>query len=413
MELAAYIYDAWAYEQAHQDASDLHLIGFDEFYSGKSQQNHLVWHINAIKWRSYLLSAIAATGFSGLGFQPPVEAHYLLEPSVNVAPWCENVYLCNTNYVVEVQTLLSRRGYVVGEIDGVYGRHTKKAVMEFQRSQANLLVDGIPGEKTLALLRNSLTDTSVSRSVLPPASSDNSNKPNSYLREQSKNQVNGSDRLGQPVIVRTINAQSNAQSSEGEEMGNLQILLKQRGFYQGEIDGRQGQSTTDAVMKAQQAYGLSPDGFVGPLTIRALLAGGNNIALSEPAVTRSPATEDVLQAQLLLKERGFYAEELNGAYNIRTRASISNAQAAYGQKVTGELSSDLIAALKGQNISQSTGQSDIPSNGQNSSQSNQSNQDIRPSPSKPSNQSPNNNNSQAPPTSGQNALPPSAQKPNA
>ena len=30
-----------------------------------------------------------------------------------------------------------------------------------------------------------------------------------------------------------------ANSPEVDEIGNLQILLKQRGFYQGEIDGRQ------------------------------------------------------------------------------------------------------------------------------------------------------------------------------
>ena len=380
MELAAYIYDAWAYEQANQEPQDIHLCTFDEIFSGKYQETHLSWNVTVSRWRSYLLSAIAVTSLSGfgLGLESSVEASQLLEPSVNVAPWCENLYLCKTSYVLEVQTLLAKRGFAVGELDGVYGRYTKQAVIDFQKTQKNLIVDGIPGAKTLSLLRDS--------SAIVPAT----NPTN-----QSINQVNSSDRPRQPIIVSADNnPQSvNIQRIEDSEAGNLQILLKQRGFYQGEVDGRQGQATTDAVMKAQQAYGLPLDGFAGPLTIRALLAGGNNIPLSEPAFNQNPTKQDVLQAQQLLKERGFYDEELNGLYNIQTRASILKAQTAYGQKATGDLSADLFTALRGQSIAQS----DI--------QAVQSNQSISPSPNSVQS-SPNSvqshNTSQAP-SSSQNA----------
>ncbi|PZO35476.1 MAG: hypothetical protein DCF19_23790 [Pseudanabaena frigida] len=367
MELAAYIYDAWAYEQANQEPQDLDLLNSDEIFSGRHQQNGLCWDLTISRWRSYLLSAIAFTSLSGfgLGLERPVEASQLLEPSVNVAPWCNNLYLCSTSYVLEVQTLLAKRGFDVGDLDGVYGRQTKQAVIDFQKTQKNLAVDGIPGDKTLALLRDS-------SAMLPIA-------PN-------KNTPVISDRPSSIVIVRDNNPQPvNIQAVERSEIGNLQILLKQRGFYQGEIDGRQGQSTTEAVMKAQQAYGLASDGFAGPLTVRALLAGGNNVPLNQPAFNQSPTSQDVLQAQQLLKERGFYDGELNGLYSFRTKASISNAQTAYGQKATGELSTELLTALKAQNIAQSN------------IQNVQSNPDTR---SSPNNDLP-RNNSQAP-SSGQN-----------
>ncbi len=373
MELAAYIYDAWAYEQANQEPQDIHLCTFDEIFSGKYQDNRLSWNVTVSKWRSYLLSAIAVTSLSGfgMGLESSVEASQLLEPSVNVAPWCENLYLCNTSYVLEVQTLLAKRGFDVGDLDGVYGKYTKQAVIDFQRTQKDLIVDGIPGAKTISLLRDS--------SVISPAT----NPTN-----QSINQINSSDRPRQPIIVSADNNPQtvNIQRIEGSEAGNLQILLKQRGFYQGEVDGRQGKATTDAVMKAQQAYGLPLDGFAGPLTIRALLAGGSNIPLSEPAFNQNPTKQDVLQAQLLLKERGFYDEELNGQYNIQTRASILKAQTAYGQKATGDLSADLLTALRGQSIAQSN------------IQAVQSNQTISPSPNSVQSQ----NTSQAP-SSSQNA----------
>jgi peptidoglycan hydrolase-like protein with peptidoglycan-binding domain len=173
-------------------------------------------------------------------------------------------------------------------------------------------------------------------------------------------------------------------------------LLKQRGFYQGEIDGQKGQSTTDAISKAQRAYGLTADGFAGPLTIRALLAGGNDIALTQPMFPRSPKNEDVLEIQKLLKERGFYDQALNGLSNLQTKASIFQAQLAYAQPATGESSPELITALKAQNLDQEVAPNALPNDSTNNEQSNvqnnQNNQDIRPSP----------NNSQAP-SSGQNA----------
>ncbi len=372
MELAAYIYDAWAYERANQESDQLH--------TAICQTNDLAWDLTGIKWQSYLLPAIAVASLSGFGcdFERSVEASQLLEPAVNVAPWCENLYLCNTSYVLEVQTLLANRGLDVGELDGVYGRHTKQAVINFQRSK-NIAVDGIPGEKTLSLLRDSSV---INSSVTSPKAA------------PKNTQVMISDRSRAPIIVRANDSQSvnireiNIQPQEqGSEIGNLQMLLKQRGFYQGEVDGRQGQTTTNAIVKAQQAYALPTDGFAGPLTMRALLAGGSNVAFSQPAVNQLPNKEAVLQAQLLLKERGFYDEELNGLYTMQTKASISNAQIAYGQKATGDLSLDLITSLRGQNQVATQNVQNAPSN-----------LDMRSSPNslQPS------NSSQAP-TSSQNA----------
>lgn len=348
MELAAYIYDAWAYEQANQGSTDLKMLTCDDFCDRKNLLNEPVWNFAVIKRQAYLLSAIAFTSLSGWGWNlAPVMAAHVLEPSVNVAPWCDNLYVCETSYMLEVQTLLARRGFAVGEIDGVYGRYTKQAVINFQRTQTNLVADGIPGANTLALLRN----FSVSQPITPQ-------QPN-----QTTNLTTSSDRPSQTiVIVRSDNSQViNLPQPELNEVGNLQILLKQRGFYQGEIDGQLGKSTTDAILKAQQAYGLALDGFVGPLTMRSLLAGGNNIPLSQPAFLRSPTMQEVLIVQTLLKERGFYGGDINGIYNVLTKESILKAQLAYGQTATGDLGADLLTSLKSQNNGQNIVQN-IPQN---------------------------------------------------
>lgn len=393
MELAAYIYDAWAYEQANQESIDIDLITCDQLNEHGNRRDRLQPNPSEnspnLKRHVSAIAAIALAGFSNLSINlAPATAACLLEPSVNAAPWCNNLYLCDTGYMLEVQTLLAQRGFGVGEIDGVYGSYTKSAVMAFQQTQPNLHVDGIPGENTLRLLRNS----SVRYAQAAPQITQSPNRP--------------------LVIVRSADPQNNqlvnSQSLNVDEVGNLQILLKRRGFYQGEIDSQQGATTTNAILKAQRAYGLPEDGFAGPLTVQSLLAGGNNVPFTQPAVNRVPNPVDVVQVQTLLQERGFYNGALNGSYNTATRSSIYDAQLAYGQKATADFSPELINALRGQDMNQR-----LTPNPATSSPPNQNisgGQDIRSSPANPTtnnvpiNPQANNlpSNSSQSPTSSQN-----------
>ena len=52
------------------------------------------------------------------------------------------------NEVRQIQQKLKNWGYYFGEVDGIFGVQTKKAVMDFQRKNG-LAVDGIAGNATL------------------------------------------------------------------------------------------------------------------------------------------------------------------------------------------------------------------------------------------------------------------------
>ncbi len=53
--------------------------------------------------------------------------------------------------VRQIQTVLKQKGYYKGNIDGIFGTNTKKAVTDFQRDNG-LKVDGIAGTETLKAL---------------------------------------------------------------------------------------------------------------------------------------------------------------------------------------------------------------------------------------------------------------------
>lgn len=58
-----------------------------------------------------------------------------------------------------------------------------------------------------------------------------------------------------------------------ERYAEIQRALKQRGYFQGEADGKWGESSTLALKKFQQEQNLKPDGKLGSLSLIALGLG--------------------------------------------------------------------------------------------------------------------------------------------
>ena len=52
--------------------------------------------------------------------------------------------------------------------------------------------------------------------------------------------------------------------SRGEEVRQIQTVLKDRELYTGNIDGIYGSQTEKAVIRFQKQMGLTPDGIAGP-----------------------------------------------------------------------------------------------------------------------------------------------------
>ncbi len=263
--------------------------------------------------------------------------------------------------VVNLQKLLTDRGFYDGAIDGVMGPKTRAAVIAAQKKYG-LTADGVAGPKTLAALEGDSRSSSATGTVRVSTSS-----------------------------TTTATTTTTAKA----EVRRLQELLAKRGFYRGAVDGISGKQTRDAVIAAQKAYGLVADGVAGPRTLAALenaaptstnttsssssssstssngtttqtnnqttvIRGSNTTRTNTNTTnttTRSSNDGDanVRDLQSLLSDRGFYTGAVDGVMGQETTNAIVAAQKKYGLSPDGVAGPLTLAALESNAASPNTG----------------------------------------------------------
>ncbi|HOV69276.1 MAG TPA: peptidoglycan-binding protein [Clostridia bacterium] len=137
------------------------------------------------------------------------------------------------NDVTDLQKALERLGYFKAGKYGYYGSITRDAVIKFQKDNG-LVADGIAGKNTLSVLYG--TKRTVALSPEKPSVSDETLRP----------------------------------GFESEAVKQLQLKLKELGFFSGNATGYYGTVTTQAVKNFQKSAGLTADGIAGPNTLAAL-----------------------------------------------------------------------------------------------------------------------------------------------
>jgi lipid-binding SYLF domain-containing protein len=164
------------------------------------------------------------------------------------------------------------------------------------------------------------------------------------------------------------------------QVRQVQTALKNRGFDPGPIDGAMGPKTSMAIRNFQSSQGMTASGMMDDQTLIALQiqtapATGStsssqtssnlrNYPLPQqenqppealPRTEASPSDigvgptafdrEDVRQAQMALKNRGFDPGEMNGMISSQTMEAIRQFQRASGLPVNGKLDQQTQAAL--------------------------------------------------------------------
>lgn len=88
--------------------------------------------------------------------------------------------------------------------------------------------------------------------------------------------------------------------SRGEEVKQIQTVLKDRELYEGNIDGIYGSQTEKAVIQFQKQMGLTPDGIVGPKTLSAM--GLGDVPSGVTGIGGYSANEVALLARIISAE---------------------------------------------------------------------------------------------------------------
>lgn len=241
--------------------------------------------------------------------------------------------------IILLQQALRSLGYDL-KIDGKLGQETRKVIKRFQKNNG-LKQDGIAGEQTLQRIE-----------YLLQHSGENAMMPTRALRK----------------------------GDSGAEVLWLQQKLQQYGYYQGNLDGKFGSGTLNAVKQFQRARGLQTDGVAGSRTYAAL-TDASSTATAQPTATptltpallpivtpppgqtlrKNASGEAVISLQRALAFLDYTTSTL-GVYDNDTVAGVRAFQKNNGLPVDGIAGPDTLAVLYGGQAVHGESSANIPIN---------------------------------------------------
>lgn len=160
--------------------------------------------------------------------------------------------------VEEIQKILKEAGFEPGPIDGVMGAQTRVAIRKFQKKEGLKSTGKIDSVTQLTLNREKETEKPSFQSETAfdkwESSLPNKDAPAKIDKEDLTNRV----KVQHEILTFRLNS--------NDRIKQIQIALKNAGFYKGEIDGKKGPRTNAAIKAFQRAKKLNPDGVVGSRT---------------------------------------------------------------------------------------------------------------------------------------------------
>jgi peptidoglycan hydrolase-like protein with peptidoglycan-binding domain len=117
------------------------------------------------------------------------------------------------------------------------------------------------------------------------------------------------------------------QSDEGEDVGELQKLLKLWGLWGGAMDGKFDCALRQTVCLWQHRVFLPETGVVDGLTWRALYTGG---PVDMPVLRLGMHNQAVVTLQTILQQTGFYWHQITGEFDALTDTAVRNFQRRCG-----------------------------------------------------------------------------------
>ncbi|MDQ3633111.1 MAG: peptidoglycan-binding protein [Acidobacteriota bacterium] len=232
--------------------------------------------------------------------------------------------------ITEAQTKLKNTGMYKGETDGRYTDDFRDSLKNYQEANA-LDKTGKLDEETLAKMGIELTD----------------NQKGIETADSSKS-------------TRTSFRPTKEQITEA------QTKLKTAGLYTGEADGSYSNDLRAAIRNYQTANGLRRAGSLNRITLEKMeiklsesqmeipvnpndlaseKSNSNNADKPKRTIFRA-TTDQIMEVQKMLKEKGLYNGDDTGKLNPATRSAIREWQAQNNVNKTGTLNKETLEAMK-------------------------------------------------------------------
>ena len=141
-------------------------------------------------------------------------------------------------------------------------------------------------------------------------------------------------RLEEETAARTLQI-----DDTGNDVLELQSHLTELGYYTGEITGRYGKATSEAVRSFQKDFGLEESGTADSQTLALLFA-----TLYRP-LSLGSSGEDVTRLQTRLTQLGYFTGKISGTYLDGTSRAVSAFQTKAGMTATGNADPDTLLRL--------------------------------------------------------------------
>lgn len=221
--------------------------------------------------------------------------------------------------VMTLQNRLLELGYFDGDVDGVYGTGTVKAVKRFEKAYGR----DATGVATVALQKKLFADNA---------------KP--YEPDEPDDEVPDEQQTDYVKL---------SPGDTGERVKRLQRRLQELGYFDGDIGGNYLTKTENAVKLFEKAYGKKQTG-VATVALQKVLfsddakpyknsgSGGSTDKDEETTYKKlSPGDKGnaVKRLQQRLLELGYFDGEVAGNYLTKTTAAVKRFQKALGEDATG------------------------------------------------------------------------------
>ncbi|MFH1458061.1 MAG: peptidoglycan-binding protein [Candidatus Omnitrophota bacterium] len=164
--------------------------------------------------------------------------------------------------VKEIQHVLKESGFYAGALDGIMGEKTRQAIKAFQKAKGLKPTGKINQETHLTLNR-------IKENPPPPGRNPAAGEKDIVKKPKSDTKSIAASNKKKSAVEDEIMGYRLQSKSRTKK---IQSALSKAGFYKGEIDGKAGPSTQQAIKAFQKSKGLSADGIVGDKTWQELSA---------------------------------------------------------------------------------------------------------------------------------------------